>query len=222
MEENTELNDIILNKNGSGSKSKKLLLAIATLTLVLIVVLVIMNALKSERNEFLQAPVPSEASAPAEVIDDPIFEPVELIEEESNATQADLGQIANKIKEESLGKAPATAPESKAEPKPAPKQVAVPVVTAPKTSVRTAAPQPAAKTASPSGTHYYIQVGVFSKGPGQALFDRLNASGLQYKTVPSGSATKVLVGPFPSEQAARGKLETVRKNVESGAYIVKG
>ena len=79
MEEKNELNDIILNKSGSGSSSKKLLLAIAALTLILIIVLVIMNSLKSESNE--QAPhaaMPPEPSAPSEIIDDPLFEPVRI------------------------------------------------------------------------------------------------------------------------------------------------
>lgn len=305
MEEKNELNDIILNKSGSGSSTKKLLLAIAALTLILIIVLVIMNSLKSESNE--QAPhaaaVP-EPSAPTEVIDDPLFEPVEVIQEGGNqSASADLGQIAQKIKQESLQNAPGsetavqpalppvaqpsavpavqskpsvpsapapvnvpkaqTKPEPKpvvAEPKvqPAPK-VSQPVVNTP--TIKTAKPaepkkastatkpavaakpvaapvqkaaekpvekasketasKPAAKTAETGGT-YYIQVGSFSKQPNQALFDRLNASGLKYTTVPSGTSTKVMVGPFQGEKAARDVLGTVKRNIESGAYITKG
>ncbi len=296
MEEKNELNDIILNKGGSGSNSKKLLLAIATLTLVLIVVLVIMNSLKSETNEQPpQVAIPPEPTAPTEVIDDPLFEPVEVIEEGSNTTAQteDLGQIAQKIKQESFENtpvqenviepapvqpaaaaapvrqsAPAVQPKPaapvaapKAEPKPAPKPAAAPVATPtiksvkpaePKKSVETkkstevkktaatAAPKPATpsataekepapatKSAEPApkaadtGT-YFIQVGSFTKEPNKVLFDRLNASGLKYTTVPSGAATKVLVGPFQGEKAARDVLGTVRKNIESGAYIVKG
>ena len=82
MEEKNELNDIILNKSGSGSSTKKLLLAIAALTLILIIVLVIMNSLKSESDERApQAAVPPTPSSPTEVIDDPLFEPVEVIQE---------------------------------------------------------------------------------------------------------------------------------------------
>lgn len=306
MEEKNELNDIILNKSGSGSSTKKLLLAIAALTLILIIVLVIMNSLKSESNE--QAPraaVVPEPSAPTEVIDDPLFEPVEVIQEGGNeSATADLGQIAQKIKQESFQNTPASetavqpalppvaqpsaipAPQIKPSTAPAPAAVNVPKVqtktapkpaveepkaqTAPKVSqpavntptIKTVKPseskkaavaaakpaaatkpaaapaqkaaekpvekaskesaaKPAAKSAETGGT-YYIQVGSFSKEPNKALFDRINASGLKYTTVPSGTSTKVMIGPFQGEKAARDVLGTVKRNIESGAYITKG
>ncbi len=279
MEEKNELNDIILNKSGSNSNGKKLLLAIATLTLVLIIVLVIMNSLKTENGEQLpQAALPPEPSAPTEIIDDPLFEPVEVIEEGSNTTAAapaeDLGQIAQKIKQESFSNAPvqetviepAAAPvqqsaptrqsaaavqpkpaavippsEPKATPKPVQKVVKAPAVQTAKAVEPKKAPPAASKPAEPkktaaaapkkaepapkateAGGTYYIQVGSFSQEPSKALFDRLNATGLKYKTVSTGTSTKVLVGPFQGEQAARDVLGTVRKNIESGAYIVKG
>ncbi|OHD86530.1 SPOR domain-containing protein [Sulfuricurvum sp. RIFCSPLOWO2_12_FULL_43_24] len=316
MEEKNELNDIILNKSGSGSSTKKLLLAIAALTLILIIVLVIMNSLKSESDERApQAAVPPEPSSPTEVIDDPLFEPVEVIQEGGNESASqDLGQIAQKIKQESFQNAPSSAtaaqpssapvtaqqnvpvqqakpltttapavvttvpkaqpqpvsvkaaavpvkaqPEPKTvraepvkavpsvvntptiksvkpsepkkvatEPKPAVKPATTPVKaaaapvqkTAEKTAVEPVA-KPAAKAASTEGT-YYIQVGSFSKEPNKALFDRLNASGLKYITSPSGSMTKVMIGPFQGEKAARDVLGTVKRNIESNAYITKG
>lgn len=308
MEEKNELNDIILNKNNSGSSTKKLLLAITALTLILIIVLVIMNSLKTQNDE--QAPATSEVaipSAPTEVINDPLFEPVEVIQEGGNESNAqDLGQIAQKIKQESLQNTPvaettipaasaplqqtipaaqpkpavqtapavnvpkvqpqtAPAPQPKpvmqtapakpqpapkpaqsvvntptikttkpAEPKPAvttaPKPAAAPVsrtVAAPAKSSSTpvaekpVTPKPTEKAADTTGT-YYIQVGSFSKEPDKKLFERLNASGLKYTTAPNGSMTKVMVGPFQGEKAARDVLGTVKRNVEAGAYITKG
>ena len=123
MEEKNELNDIILNKSGSGSKSKKLLLAIAALTLILIIVLVIMNALKTESDEHPpHAAIPPEPTAPTEIIDDPLFEPVEVIQEGSNTTNTeDLGKIAQKIKQESFETAPVQESIEPIEPAPAPK-----------------------------------------------------------------------------------------------------
>lgn len=316
MEEKNELNDIILNKSGSGSSTKKLLLAIAALTLILIIVLVIMNSLKSESDAPApQAAVPPAPSSPTEVIDDPLFEPVEVIQEgagnvSTTETPQDLGQIAQKIKQESFQNAPAAtsttapavatsvpvqpttpAPQTKpavqaapavvvntpkvqTQPVPAKSVAAAPApakvqtapkaaqpiintptikttkpaetkattpkptaVTTPKATVTqkpaasptkvTAAPtpktavEPVAKTPDTTGT-YYIQVGSFTKEPNKALFDRLNASGLKYITSPSGSMTKVMVGPFQGEKAARDVLGTVKRNIESNAYITKG
>lgn len=280
MEEKNELNDIILNKSGGGSGSKKLLLAIAALTLILIIVLVIMNSLKSESNESApHAAIPPEPSAPTEIIDDPLFEPVEVIQEGNNtpAASEDLGKIAQKIKQESFDNAPvqeapvapapqpapvvieskpvaaAPAPAPKAAPKPVQPVIHTPTIKSVKPAETKKAVEPAVKpaptrssaavekpeskpAAAPAAaapaentakaadteTVYYIQVGSFTKQPNQALFDRLNASGMKYTTVPSGAATKVLVGPFKGEKAARDVLGTVRRNIESGAYITKG
>jgi cell division protein FtsN len=287
MEEKNELNDIILNKSGSGSNSKKLLLAIAALTLILIIVLVIMNSLKTQTEEQPpQATVPPTPSAPTEIVDDPLFEPVEVIQEGGNETSGqDLGKIAQKIKQESFQNAPAeqpkavapstpaaqakttapsvpapaaAAPKAEVKPTPAPKAEPKPAVvkSAPKATEpvvntptiknvkavvpkkvvetkRTAVPEtktsavaapkeaekPAVKASADKEGTYYIQVGSFSKEPNKALFDRLNASGLKYITVPNGTVTKVMVGPFQGEKAARDVLGTVRKNIEAGAYI---
>lgn len=109
MEEKNELNDIILNKSGSNTGSKKLLLAIATFTLILIIVLVIMNSLKNDEvQKSPQAILPPEPTAPTEIINDPLFEPVEVIQEGNETAQgtSDLNQVAQKIKEESLQNTP--------------------------------------------------------------------------------------------------------------------
>lgn len=125
------------------------------------------------------------------------------------------------VKSSEPKKVVATAPKPTAEPvqktAAAPKTAAEP---APKAA--TEAPAKTAVKASDTTGTYYIQVGSFSKEPNKALFDRLNASGLKYTTVPAGAATKVMVGPFQGEKAARDVLGTVKRNVEAGAYITKG
>jgi len=127
MEEKNELNDIILNKGGTSAGSKKLLLAIATLTLILIIVLVVMNSLKNDDvQKAPQAILPPEPSAPTEIINDPLFEPVEVIQEgNESAQEQDLGKVAQKIKEESLQNVPVSEP------------AIVPVVPAPVMPVKT-------------------------------------------------------------------------------------
>jgi DedD protein len=288
MEEKNELNDIILNKSGSGSNSKKLLLAIAALTLILIIVLVIMNSLKSENNEQApQAVTPPKPSSPTEVIDDPLFEPVEVIQEgASNVTKTeapqDLGQIAQKIKQESFKNTPvqstvqqpivkstpvvdptiqvkpkvvATPVEKPVEAKVQPvvktvqPAVNIPTIKTTKPVVKSATPTkitaaPVEKSAEKISTEktetsaidtvskvaqktetsdgvWYIQVGSFSKEPSKALFDHLNTSGLKYTTVPSGTNTKVMVGPFQSKKAAGDVIGNVKHNIESHAFVTQ-
>ncbi len=141
MEEKNELNDIILNKGGNGSGSKKLLLAIATLTLILIIVLVIMNSLKNdETKKSPQAILPPEPSAPTEIINDPLFEPVEVLQEGNGSMgEQSLDQVAQKIKDESLQNIPASVPVV---------QTAVPAKTTVQSAPVAAAPVPAAPVPS--------------------------------------------------------------------------
>ncbi len=138
MEEKNELNDIILNKGGSSSGSKKLLLAIATLTLILIIVLVIMNSLKNdEAQKSPQAILPPQPSAPTEIINDPLFEPVEVLQEGNGSIgEQSLDQVAQKIKEESLQNAPSA-------------QTVAPVKTVIQSAPVTVAPAPVVEKAAP-------------------------------------------------------------------------
>ncbi len=159
MEEKNELNDIILNKGGSNTGSKKLLLAIATLTLVLIIVLVIMNSLKNDEvQKAPQAILPPEPTAPTEIINDPLFEPVEVIQEGAAPAQGkDLDQVAQKIKEESFQNAPAAQPAASVATPPAPAST---VATAPSAATVPARPSsvtvnavtPSAKTTTLTAT----------------------------------------------------------------------
>ena len=297
MEEKNELNDIILNKSGSNSGSKKLLLAIATFTLILIIVLVIMNSLKNDEvPKSPQAILPPEPTAPTEIINDPLFEPVEVIQEGNETAKAataqgatDLNQVAQKIKNESMQntavienkviepvvesqpaakttiqsapvpivKVKTPTPVVKSQPvaaaqkthgtavikqeKPSPtkavetkKTVQEPVaakapVKATSQDAQSPAPTPkAVETKAQGSTNtsgqatYYIQVGSFTNEPNQALFDRLNASGMKYTTQKNGSVSKVLVGPFQGEKSVQDAMGTIRQNVEAKAFKIKG
>ncbi len=247
MNDKNELNDIILDRNSSSSATKKLLLAIAALSLILIVVLVIMNSLNSADTETKTtiSKATTESSAPSDEMDEPLFEPVEVIQEiagEPSVLDDNLEQIAQKIKQESIQmqaepivsttvveqpiKTAPKEPEKKvitptiksepkpvvAQPKPQPKPVAVAKTEQPKE-----APKAVADTAI-----YYVQVGSFTKEPDKNLFERIGANGFKYKTAPAGEMTKVLIGPFEGRQRAQEALTTIKRNIEAGAFIIKG
>ena len=232
MEEKNELNDIILNKSTGNGGSKKVLLAIATLAIILIIVVVIMNRINSDGTKNLpQAVLPPEPSSSGLVEDDPLFEPVTVIEETPSASD-NLDKIARKLKEETLmeEQAPTVVeeevvvvepvqPEPDAKPveKPAPKPVAKPVA---KTPVETV---PSAAIAKDK---YYVQVGSFSKyAPNEKFIKSITDNGFSYtyhKVVRSGKTiNKVLIGPFESEKAARNALTVIRKKIEPGAFLTK-
>lgn len=66
---------------------------------------------------------------------------------------------------------------------------------------------------------YYVQAGSFSRKPTATYLSKLSKLGLSYRTESSGKY-KVLVGPYHKESQARTALQKVRKNLNSGAFLV--
>ena len=228
MQESNELNDIILNKGGSTNNNKKIILAVATLGVILIIVVMLMNSLTSTGTDNLpQTPIPPEPKAQAtqEMKDEPLFEEVEVMQEESEAPD-NLDAIAKKLKEESQ-EIEAQAIEVVEDPvivETKPKVVAKKAVVKPKP-----APKPAAKVTAPSGAfsnYYYIQVGSFSKfAPNKKFLESITNLGYKYKfhkiTKNDKSINKVLVGPFDSTIKAKDARRVLRAKVEPGAFLIK-
>ena len=104
MEDKNELNDIILNKGNSASSNKKIVLAVATLSVILVIVVMLMNSLSSSGTENLpQAVLPPEPEAKSinTNSDEPLFEDVQVVEEETTSDEENLDKIAQKLKQES-------------------------------------------------------------------------------------------------------------------------
>lgn len=237
MEEKSELNDIILNKNSSSLGNKKIVLAVATLGIILILVVMLMNSLASSGNDNLpQVVLPPEPQKEAKAItDEPLFEDVNVIQE-TTQDNVSLDQIAQKLKEESVKETSkvqaqsSTAAAVAEEPKKTEtaKTETQKAPTAKTTTAKVAAKEPLSEpktaTASPSG--HYIQVGSFSKiEPNKKFLDSITNLGYKYKfhpvTINSKVISKVLVGPFDSEAEARKALKNVRASVEAGAFLTK-
>ncbi|MFA5455462.1 MAG: SPOR domain-containing protein [Sulfurimonas sp.] len=237
MEEKSELNDIILNKNSSSLGNKKIVLAVATLGIILILVVMLMNSLASSGNDNLpQVILPPEPQKEAKAVtDEPLFEDVNVVQE-TTQDNVSLDQIAQKLKEESVKEtskvqaqsstAAAVAEEPK---KTETKKTETVKTTAQKTpTAKVAAKEPLSepKTAAASPSGHYIQVGSFSKiEPNKKFLDSITNLGYKYKfhpvTINSKVISKVLVGPFDSEAEARKALKNVRASVEAGAFLTK-
>jgi len=214
MNDKNELNDIILNKGGSANSNKKIILAVATLGIILIIVVMLMNSLSSNGTDNLpQAALPPEPQAQVieEDADEPLFEEVEVIEEDDNS-DANLDQIAQKLKEESMQEEEVIVVAPKPVKKVTPKKVVPKKV--------------ATATKSTSGISYYIQVGSFSKyEPNKKFLKSITNLGFDYMfhnvTKNSKTFTKVLVGPFRTSKAAKDARRVLRAKVEPGAFLVK-
>lgn len=215
MNDKNELNDIILNKGGAANSNKKIILAVATLGVILIIVVMLMNSLSSNGTDNLpQAALPPEPQAQTieQAADEPLFEEVEVIQEDINS-DSNLDQIAQKLKEESM------AEEEVIVATPAPVKKAAPKVT-PKKVVTKKATTPTVK--STSTVAYYIQVGSFSKySPNKKFLKSITDLGFDYKYHKVNAKTKVLVGPFSTSKAAKDARRVLRAKVEPGSFLVK-
>lgn len=214
MNEKHELNDIILNKGGATNSNKKIILAVATLGVILIIVVMLMNSLSSNGTDNLpQAVLPPEPQSLAQnqIEEEPLFEEVEVIQEESSS-DADLDLIAQKLKEESFEEETIIEePVVVKKPKPVVKKV-------PKPTVKKHVP---AKKTTFTGS-YYIQVGSFSKyEPNKKFLSSIKKLGYNYKYHKVNGMNKVLVGPFKTSNEAKKARRTLRSKVEPGAFLVK-
>jgi DedD protein len=221
MNEKNELSDIVLNKSNSSSSNKKIILAIATLGVVLIIVVMVMNSMNSGTKDNLpQAvlpPKPQTEVAQDTNTDEPLFEDVQVMQDDASS-DADLDQIAQKLKQESNVEQKISTPE--------PEKVA-PVVTkkvTKKVAVTTSHPKvkkAVTKVSSATGS-YYIQVGSFSRyEPNKKFLKSIKDLGFDYKYHKVGSLNKVLVGPFPTAQKANSAKRVIRSKIEPGAFLVK-
>ena len=229
MNESNELNDIILNKGGPVNNNKKIILAVATLGVILIVVVMLMNSLTSTGTDNLpQTPLPPEPKSQAihDMKNEPLFEEVAVIEEESQNTD-NLDEIARKLKEESQE---AQVQEVEIIEEPVVAKVKKVVMAKPKPVVKPKPkPKPVVKTTIPTTTsknYYYIQVGSFSKyAPNKKFLSSITNMGYKYKfhkVSRNGKSTnKVLVGPFKSSVIAKDARRVLRAKVEPGAFLIK-
>lgn len=227
VEEKNELNNIILNHKDGNGGNKKLLLAIATLAIILIIVVAIMSRINSDSTENIpQAILPPEP-------DEPLFEPITVIEESSDAS-GKLERIAKKIKEESADSYDYIPPyEEESEVQEEELVIVEPVIPEPVVSKTVSKPKPknsVRPTPVPSNGvtkgKYYLQVGSFAKfTPSKKFIDTITKYGYKYTyhQVIRGGKTinKVLVGPFNSEKEARKALPIIRKKIEPGAFLTK-
>ena len=216
MEEKNELNDIILNRGNGANDNKKIVLAVATLGVILIVVVMLMNTLTSSGTENLpQAVLPPEPQTKVapQVQDEPLFEEVEVVQEES-AQSSNLDKITQKLKEESQAE-----DEMIEAPMELPVEEKVVVKETPKK-------QETQKVKTVATGSYYIQVGSFSKyEPNKKFLKSITSKGFSYKyhkvTQNSKTLNKVLIGPFATDKEARGNLRTIRSSIEAGAFVIK-
>jgi len=229
MDEKNELNDIILNRNSGNSGMKKLMLAVASLAILLIIVVVIMSSLNSGGTANLPQPIepPQSNQVPSPVEDDPLFEPMAI--DETASEEESLDNVAKKIKEQSQNSELIAGPDEMIEEETevvVPAKYEKPVKEEPK-QVTTTTKKPAVKKAEakPAVTgRYYIQVGSFGRfAPDKKFLQKITNSGYSYiihdAKVNGVSMTKVLVGPYATDKAARKDLPSVRSKIEPGAFL---
>jgi len=235
MEEKNELNDIILNRSNGNSGMKKVMLAVAALAVLLIIVIVIMSSLNSDGVANLPQAIepPKTVQSNPLVDEDPLFEPIAINEEPSQ--EDNLDNVAKKIKEqnekEELSTNIIAGPEEILEEETTevvvPAKYEKPIVkktikqpnpvakkTVVKEPVKTIAPKPVVQGS------YYVQVGSFGRfSPDKKFLQNITDNGFTYKLHKVKNLTKVLVGPYITDKAARKDLRAIRTKIEPGAFL---
>lgn len=233
MEEKNELNDIILNRHTGNSGVKKVMLAVASLAILLIIVVIIMSSLNSGGTANLPQPIepPRNIQAQAPVDEDPLFEP--MVIDEAPSQEDSLDNVAKKIKEQSQKEENEFSYEQDEIFIEEPTEVVVPakyekpVQQAPKAVVKKPVVKaPVKKTVKRTTTtpaikgNYYIQVGSFGRyAPDEKFLKKITENGYTYKLHKVNTMTKVLVGPYETDKAARKDLGAVRSKIEPGAFL---
>ena len=237
MEEKNELNDIILNRSSGNAGMKKVMLAVAALAVLLIIVVVIMSSLNSGGTANLPQAIepPKNIQSNNIIEEDPLFEPIAIDEEPS--TEDSLDNVAKKIKEQSeKEEVTEISPEFIAGPDEViieePTEVVVPAKyerpakkevkkTVPKEVVKkTVTKKTVAKPAPVIKGNFYVQVGSFGRfDPDKKFLNKITTHGYNYKIHKVGGLTKVLVGPYTTDTAARKDLRAIRSSIEPGAFL---
>jgi len=242
MEEKNELNDIILNRSSGNAGMKKVMLAVAALAVLLIIVVVIMSSLNSGGTANLPQAIepPKNVQANTVVDEDPLFEPIAIDEEPSK--EDSLDNVAKKIKEQSekeeaqeissdfiagpeevmieeptevVVPAKYERPVKKQSKTIAPKKVTKKTVTKKAVSKKTTT-----KPKAVASGNYYVQVGSFGRfNPDKKFLNKITSHGYTYKIHKVNGLTKVLVGPYASDAAARKQLPAIRSSIEPGAFL---
>lgn len=242
MEDKNELSDIVLDKEdgAKGMKLKRILVIAAVLVLLFLAVLIIMRAINTPETEqearLVLPPEPQSetASQASEANEDKLFQQVPIIEEEPKESFEDM---VKKLKEKEMNR---TAPA-----KEAPAEVAPPAPTAtPETQAPEPAPEPQAPTApepestpepkpepksssdSQAASGIYIQIASVSKEvPDANYLKSVTDKNFQYTlyrtTVAQKPLTKILVGPYDSNAAAREALSEVKEKLSPNAFIFR-
>ena len=234
MEEKNELNDIILNRSGGNDGMKKVMLAVAALAVLLIIVVVIMSSLNSGGTTNLPQAIepPKNVQANPMIEDDPLFEPMAI--EESPTQEDSLDNVAKKIKEQSQNEQEQISSDFIAGPdeiieeeptevvvpakyekpvKQEPKKI-IPKKVVKKPAVKNVETKPAVKG------NYYVQVGSFGRfAPDKKFLQKITSHGYTYIIHKANGLTKVLVGPYSTDKAARKDLRVIRSKIEPGAFL---
>lgn len=237
MEDKNELSDIVLDKdNGTKSmKLKRILVIAAVLVLLFLVVLIIMRALNKpspeQETRLVLPPEPQRTvSAPPSSNEERLFQQVPIIEEQPKESFEDM---VKKLKEKEMGRTPQATQETPAatpEPTPEPVKVVAPQIPAP-TPPKEVAPTPSRPTAPQQSSDIatagiYIQVASVTRvnpDPNylKSISDKSYAYRLYRTTVGEQTLTKVLVGPYASNEAARAELAKVRQDLSPNAFIFR-
>ncbi|GEM_PF-7029291 len=242
MQDASELNNILLDRNDSKKSRKKGLIILALLTLLLIAIVMIIGLFAQDK----RAGIPDHKRVVVAKEDLVSTEPVAVSQISSSVesrVESELEAIIQKVKEQELkmrdesidiaskqsSSVASTIVSSSSvaqqsveheSPQALPKSSAIATASTPKP------PSNRATKLAYNPSKYYIQVGSFSRySPDKKFIKKITSSGFSYAIHRVSSRDKIinrlLIGPYESRSEAKHALLRVKSTIESGAFIYK-
>ncbi len=231
MEDKNELSDIVLEKTGNKTlKAKRVLIIIAILVIIFLAVILSMKLVnKPTQNSEPKLILPPQPTTSAQKVkkDEQLFKQVPIIEENTNKKDS-FENMVKSLKEKEIQK---TNENNLAQPKI--KKVVSKAVEAPKVIQTVVKPIVKKKiikvikiTSNKAPSGVYIQVGATSKySPDKKYLKKIKDKRYTYKLLPvmikGKKITKILIGPFKTNKAAKANINDVKKSINKNAFLYR-
>ncbi len=231
MENKNELSDIVLEKTDNKTlKTKRVLIIIAILIIIFLAVILSMKLInkptQNSEPKLILPPQPTTSIKKAKK-DEQLFKQVPIIKEKTNKKDS-FENMVKSLKEKEIQKTNKNNLAQSTTKNEAPKVVEAPKViqTVVNPIVKAKAKKVIRTTSNRATSGVYIQVGATSKySPDKKYLKKITDKKYTYKLLPmvikGKKITKILIGPFKTNKAAKANMSDVKKSINKNAFLYR-
>ncbi len=231
MEDKNELSDIVLEKTDNKTlKTKRVLIIIAILIIIFLAVILSMKLInkptQNSEPKLILPPQPTTSIKKAKK-DEQLFKQVPIIKEKTDKKDS-FENMVKSLKEKEIQKTNKNNLKQPIAKKEVPKVVKTPKViqTVVNPIVKAKAKKVIRTTSNRATSGVYIQVGATSKySPDKKYLKKITDKKYTYKLLPmvikGKKITKILIGPFKTNKAAKANMSDVKKSINKNAFLYR-